>query len=88
MIHFPDSWCNDDEKTGGLLTSTLISLSADATCDHVSQSLSAALDRLLPLQETGDSSSSTSPDPFQLTLFSHLLSHVESLLQSAATCEG
>ncbi|KAG0725109.1 E3 ubiquitin-protein ligase UBR4 [Chionoecetes opilio] len=74
-------WCNDD-KTGGLLTTTLISLSADATCDHVSQSLSAALDRLLPLQEGADST--TSPDPFQLTLFSHLLSHVESLLQSGS----
>lgn len=79
-------WCHEDEKTGNLLTNTLISLSVDATCDHVSDSVTAALDRLLPPQEGPDSS--TSPDPFHLTLHSHLLTHVESLLQSPAVCDG
>ncbi|KAK8723161.1 hypothetical protein OTU49_011870, partial [Cherax quadricarinatus] len=80
------SWCSDDEKTGGLLTNTLVSLAVDATCDHVSECVSSAIDRLLPAQEGTESS--TSPDPFHLTLYSHLLTHVESLLQTAAACDG
>ena len=74
------TWCTDDLKISRELSHTLVALACDATSQHVSESVASALERLLPSQDVADLSESTN-----LPFYSHILSHIESLLLSAVT---
>ncbi|XP_076048949.1 E3 ubiquitin-protein ligase-like protein poe isoform X2 [Oratosquilla oratoria] len=77
-------WCTeDDKKVRSALVNTLVALSVDATCDHVADAVSAALDKLLPQQEDGEG-----VDQFHMALFAHQLTHVAMLLRSSAEADG
>ena len=88
LVLFIFSWYTSEDKTHGQLTSTLVGLAVDATCDHVSTSVSTALNRLLPPASGTEPLDDTSQHPAAPHLYAHLLSHIETLLHAASSGDG